>query len=66
MVHGRLHQRSSENRLRRAHSGPHTDTSELPREFDQVSLAVPAIKVDTTDGYRPGLDEIVAFVNGNG
>ncbi|MET8877191.1 AAA family ATPase [Nocardia sp. NPDC004604] len=62
----RIHQRSSENPLRRAHSGPHTDAIELPREFDRVSLAVPAIEIDTTDGYRPGLDEIVAFVNGHG
>lgn len=61
----RIHQRSSENPLRRAHSGPHTDTVEMRHEFDRVSLEVPTIVVDTTNGYRPGLDEIAAFVNGH-
>ncbi|MFI2666890.1 AAA family ATPase [Micromonospora carbonacea] len=28
-----------------------------------VHCAVPEIEVDTSDGYRPGLDEIAAFVN---
>ncbi len=31
--------------------------------FDRVSAAAPSIDVDTTDGYSPGLAEIVAFVN---
>jgi hypothetical protein len=31
-------------------------------EFRRVSIDAPAIAVDTTDGYRPILDEIVAFV----
>jgi len=30
--------------------------------FRRVSIAAPTISVDTTDGYRPGLDEIVAFI----
>ena len=34
--------------------------------FDRVSLDVPSIDVDTTDGYTPELGEIVAFVNRNG
>ena len=29
--------------------------------FDRVSVDAPWIEVDTTDGYRPGLAEIVAF-----
>lgn len=32
-------------------------------EFDRVSMPVPSIDVDTTSGYSPSLDEIVAFVN---
>jgi predicted kinase len=32
-------------------------------EFDRVSVPAPSIDVDTTDGYAPGLAEIVAFVN---
>ena len=31
--------------------------------FEHVSLDAPALDVDTTDGYRPGLDELLAFVN---
>jgi hypothetical protein len=32
--------------------------------FDRVSLAAPQIEVDTTSGYRPGIDQVVAFING--
>jgi len=32
--------------------------------FTRISLEVPTLAVDTADGYRPGLDQIVAFVNG--
>jgi predicted kinase len=31
--------------------------------FDRVSVPAPSIDVDTTEGYAPGLAEIVAFVN---
>jgi predicted kinase len=31
--------------------------------FERVSLHAPTLDVDTTDGYAPGLAEIVAFVN---
>jgi hypothetical protein len=31
--------------------------------FTRISLDVPSLEVDTADGYRPGLDQIVAFVN---
>ena len=33
-------------------------------EFCRVAIEAPTIAVDTTNGYRPGLDEIVAFVQG--
>jgi predicted kinase len=32
--------------------------------FERLSIAAPAIDVDTTDGYRPTLSEVVAFVGG--
>jgi hypothetical protein len=32
----------------------------------QVSVDAPWIEVDTTDGYRPGLRKIVAFINDPG
>ena len=31
--------------------------------FDRVRLDGPELEVDTTDDYRPGLDEIVAFAD---
>jgi predicted kinase len=31
--------------------------------FERLSIDAPSIEVDTTDGYRPGLSQIVAFVN---
>ena len=32
--------------------------------FQRVTLNVPSLEVDTTDGYRPGLGEISGFVTG--
>lgn len=61
-------QRSADDPLRRAHADPGLqDAAEHARAhdaFDRVSMDAPWIEVDTTDGYRPGLAEIVAFVNG--
>ena len=37
--------------------------SEAFEGFEHLSLDVPTLDVDTTDGYEPGLDELVAFVN---
>jgi predicted kinase len=31
--------------------------------FEHVSLDVPALDVDTTDGYDPALEQVVGFVN---
>lgn len=53
--------RYAANRVRRAHARI------LPRAapgFVPISLDVPTLTVDTTDGYRPGLAEIAAFVDG--
>jgi predicted kinase len=65
---GRSLRRRAENPLRAAHADPDPcDAAERARQhtaFRRLALGVPAIDVDTTDGYRPGLDEIVAFVNG--
>jgi predicted kinase len=61
---------------RRAHTGArvaHPDDELLAalddgslafRMFDPPPLDVPVLHVDTTDGYHPTLDEIVAFING--
>jgi hypothetical protein len=53
-------------RLAHADPGPHNaaDHGRLHSAFDRVSLDAPWIEVDTTDGYRPALAEIVTFING--
>jgi predicted kinase len=63
----RSQRRRAENPLRRAHADPGpADAAEHAlrhNAFDRVSVDAPWIEVDTTDGYRPGLAEIVGFVN---
>jgi predicted kinase len=58
--------RSAGNPHRRAHADPaEADAGrwlERLRSFDRVDLGVPWIEADTTDGYRPGLAGLVAFV----
>jgi predicted kinase len=64
----RIRRRRADNPLRRAHvdsTAGYDATQRLGHDaFDRVSIEVPQMEVDTGDGYRPGLDEIVAFVNG--
>ena len=60
--------RSESNPVRRAHAdpGPDRDAEDFVRlraAFERLSLDAPALEVDTTDGYRPALDAIVAFVS---
>ena len=58
---------SSQNRVR-AH-GDSTfgkgiaDWGKAFESFDHISVSAPSIDVDTTEGYDPSLDEIVAFIN---
>ena len=59
----RKRRRWTENPLRRAHAD--TAAHGLDHDsFDRVSVDAPWLEVDTTDGYAPGLDQIVEFVNG--
>jgi predicted kinase len=39
------------------------DWEQRVRDFERLRLRVPSIDVDTTDGYRPALAEVVAFVS---
>lgn len=35
-----------------------------PDEYQPIGMDLPTLIVDTSDGYRPGFDEIVAFATG--
>ena len=60
--------RGEENPLRAAHADPGpADAGRSTRAhqaFQRVAVQAPWIEVDTTDGYRPGLRDIVAFASG--
>jgi predicted kinase len=70
---GRALRRAQAHPPRRAHADPVPEDPERPvaeaeyrrahQRFSRISLGAPFLEVDTTDGYRPGLDQIVAFVN---
>lgn len=65
----RVLQRSEDDPVRRAHADPRPgrDLADFVRQrdaFDRVSVEAPWMEVDTREGYRPGLDEILRFVNG--
>jgi predicted kinase len=59
--------RSAGEPPRRAHAdpGPADEADFLSRyaDFRPIALDLPSVEVDTTDGYRPDLDQIIAFIN---
>jgi predicted kinase len=60
-----LHRRR-DNGVRQAHADPRPDQTNLGHNpFERVSIEAPWVEVDTTDGYEPDLETIVAFVNGH-
>jgi predicted kinase len=54
--------RRAENPVRRAHAD-YAPQAAAHASFDRVSVDAPWMEVDTADGYRPGIRDIVAFVN---
>ena len=64
----RVVRRRDDDRVRRAHADPGpsggADFLRRFRAFDRVSLDVPSLEVDTTSGYRPSLDQVIAFAGG--
>ncbi|WP_431876328.1 hypothetical protein [Amycolatopsis sacchari] len=58
--------RREQDELRAVHEAPDPlDAAQqalLHDAFQRVAVDAPWLEVDTTDGYRPGLDEIAAFV----
>jgi predicted kinase len=63
----RIVRRGKARTVRAAHAdvGPDDAAHYIQRHlaFDRLSLDAPWIEVDTTSGYHPGLDQIVAFIN---
>jgi len=65
----RAARRSAESEHHRRAHGDSTlgkqaeDWARTFESFDRVSVSAPSIDVDTTDGYAPGLAEIVEFIN---
>jgi len=63
----RIQRRLDANPTRRAHADIHLVARQAHTtghdSFHRVQLDVPEIEVDTSGGYRPTLDEIVAFVD---
>jgi predicted kinase len=61
---GRAAERAGVRGTRRAHADL-PDVEEWRRHFEafeRVSISAPQMEVDTSDGYQPGLQEIVDFV----
>ena len=51
-------------RTRSAHAD--TDAGVIPPSaFERITLAVPSMEVDTTDGYRPALADVARFASGS-
>lgn len=65
----RIVRRGEASTVRSAHADPvPDDTADYIRRhlaFVRVSLDAPWIEVDTTSGYRPGIDQVVAFIDGS-
>jgi predicted kinase len=67
----RARQRSATDSVRQVHVDPRhdRDLADFTRRRDafvRVSVDAPSMEVDTTDGCKPGLDEIVRFVTAPG
>ena len=65
----RIVRRGMASTVRAAHADPGPDDAAdyIRRHlaFDRVSLDAPQIEVNTTSGYRPGIDQVVTFINGS-
>jgi predicted kinase len=61
----RVLRRARDSPLRRAHADRDSANPSLPGHppFVRIALDAPSLEVDTTDGYHPPLNQILAFVN---
>lgn len=67
----RVLQRGEDNPVRRVHVDPwhDRDIAEFTRRrdaFERVSVEAPWLEIDTTEGYKPGLPEILRFISAPG
>lgn len=65
VAQARIEARAAENTLRRAHEDGHRSADTWRRGHDTfapITLPVPTLTVDTTNGYQPGLPDIVRFL----
>ncbi|MCX5317671.1 hypothetical protein [Streptomyces sp. NBC_00154] len=59
-AHARRSERDASNEVRQAsHSAPNPVFTVA--DWRGITLDLPTLRVDTTDGYEPGLDEIIDF-----
>jgi predicted kinase len=67
VIRGRVDRRLETDRRRAAHDDRdlllRTDGASAPAAFDPITLPVPTLAVAADDGYDPGLDRIVAFID---
>ncbi|RYG25126.1 ATP-binding protein [bacterium] len=56
--------RHAERSASDASRGRYHDVGPLAETYDPPGFDLPTLIVDTSDGYRPGFEEIVAFANG--
>jgi len=63
----RTQTRVRDDPLRRAHADPAAgdaaERAHAHRAFRRLDAGLPALEVDTTDGYRPSFGQILSFVN---
>ena len=66
LARARVARRLADSGSRAAHDDRaylHASANQRSGGFGWIRLAVPTLPVDTSDGYRPSLPDIVAFVN---
>ena len=61
-----ISRREQDDPLRRVHAGlgGAAERDSAHRAFRRVSIDVPALEVDTSDGYRPPFGQILSFATG--
>jgi predicted kinase len=59
IAHARAERRRGEQHTRAAHDD--SGHFSVTRSFEPIRIDAPILDVDTIDGYRPGLDAVIAF-----